>query len=138
MKILALDVGDKRIGVAVSDDTGTFAFPFTTIERTASEKADLRSIVRIIDEEGISTVVVGIPIMLDGTEAAQAGKVRAFAEKLARRLRIPVEYWDESLSTVEADQVLIEADKSRKARKKVVDKTAAAIILRSYLEAKRK
>lgn len=136
MRMMGLDVGEKRIGVALSDDTGTFVFPFTTIVRTASEKADLRSIVRIIEEEGVSKVIVGIPIMLSGKEAIQAEKIRAFADKLAKRLRIPLEYWDERYSTVEAERLLIDAGKSREARKNIIDKAAAAIILQSYIDAK--
>jgi putative Holliday junction resolvase len=94
-------------------------------------------VVRLVEEYGVSKVVVGIPIMLSGIEAVQAEKVRAFADKLARRLRIPVETWDERLTTVEAERALIEAGQRREARRKVVDKLAAAIILRSYLERKR-
>ncbi|MEN6520634.1 MAG: Holliday junction resolvase RuvX [Armatimonadota bacterium] len=136
MKLMGLDVGEKRIGVALSDDTGSFAFPFTTIVRTVSEKADLRSIVCVIEEENVSKVIVGIPIMLSGQEAVQAEKIRAFAGKLARRLRIPLEYWDERYSTAEAERLLIDAGKSREARKNIIDKTAAAVILQSYIEAK--
>ncbi|MEN6371511.1 MAG: Holliday junction resolvase RuvX [Armatimonadota bacterium] len=136
MKLMGLDIGEKRIGVALSDDTGSFAFPFTTIVRTVSEKADLRSIVRIIEEENVSKVIAGIPIMLSGQEAVQAEKIRAFAGKLARRLRIPLEYWDERYSTAEAERMLIDAGKSREARKNIIDKAAAAVILQSYIDAK--
>jgi putative Holliday junction resolvase len=133
---MGLDVGEKTIGVAVSDELGIVATPLTTIMRTASIKADLRQVEQLIQIEDISTVVVGLPIMLDGEEAVQAGKVREFAERLARRLRIPLEMWDERLSTVEAHRALRETGAKREKRKRVVDAVAAAIILRSYLNAK--
>jgi len=133
---MALDVGEKTIGVALSDETGTIASPLTTIRRTESIKADLREVVRLIEEHDVSKVVVGIPKMLSGEEAVQAGKVREFADRLARRLRIPLDLWDERLTTVEAERILMDAGKDRIERKKVVDQMAAAIILRSYLEAK--
>ncbi|HOM71696.1 MAG TPA: Holliday junction resolvase RuvX [Armatimonadota bacterium] len=135
-RVMALDVGEKTIGVALSDETGTIASPLTTIRRTESIKADLREVVRLIEEHDVSKVVVGIPKMLSGEEAVQAGKVREFADRLARRLRIPLDLWDERLTTVEAERILMDAGKDRIERKKVVDQMAAAIILRSYLEAK--
>lgn len=135
-RVMALDVGEKTIGVAISDEFGIVASPLTTIMRTASEKADLREVVRLVELHKVSTVVVGLPRMLSGEEAVQAEKIRSFTEKLARRLRVPVELWDERLSTVEANRSLIEAGKSRAKRKRVVDQVAAALILRSYLSAK--
>lgn len=135
-RMMALDVGEKTIGVAISDELGIIASPLKTINRSASEKADLREVVGLVDELEVSKVVVGIPIMLSGEEAVQAVKVRSFVEKLARRLNVPVETWDERLTTVEAERALIEAGQSREERKKVVDKVAAAVILRSYLAAK--
>lgn len=135
-RIMALDVGEKTIGVAVSDELGIVATPLTTIMRTVSIKADMRRIEQMILLEKIGTLVVGLPLMLSGEEAVQAGKVREFTERLAKRLRIPLELWDERLSTVEAHRVMIETGQSREKRKKVVDAVAAAVILRSYLQAK--
>ncbi|MBI2844416.1 MAG: Holliday junction resolvase RuvX [Armatimonadetes bacterium] len=135
-RVMALDVGDKTIGVAMTDELGIAAFPFETIARTESEKADLRAVVRLVEEYDVSKVVVGIPIMLSGKEAIQAEKVRSFAEKLARRLKAPVEMWDERLTTVEAERALAETGRLRSRRKDVVDQVAAAVILRSYLAAK--
>ena len=135
-RVMALDLGEKTIGVAMSDELGIVASPYETIQRSASEKADLRRLVALIQEHNISKVVIGIPIMLSGKEAIQAGKSREFAEKLARRIKVKVEMWDERLSTVEAERSLIEAGKTRQERKQVVDKVAAALILRSYLAAK--
>lgn len=132
---MALDIGEKRIGVAISDELGITALPVTVIERGRSVKADLRAVEQLVQEHDVSKVVVGIPIMLDGTPGVQAGKVRAFAEKLARRLRVSVVEWDERMTTLEAEKALIAADRSRAERKKVIDKLAATLILQSYLDA---
>ena len=134
---MALDVGDKTIGIALSDELGIAASPFDTIRRTESEKADLRKVAHLVDEHNVCKVVIGIPIMLSGEEAVQAGKVREFAEKLSRRIKVPIEFWDERLTTVQAERALIESGRTREARKKVIDKVAASIILQGYLEAKR-
>ena len=136
-KIIALDVGDKTIGVAASDELGITAQPVTVIERTTSIKADLRTVEQLVYEHNASKVVVGIPIMLDGTLGIQAGKVTEFVERLAKRLRVPVEIWDERMTTLEAERRLIDADVSRTKRKKIIDKLAATLILQSYLEAHR-
>ncbi|MDO8684609.1 MAG: Holliday junction resolvase RuvX [Armatimonadota bacterium] len=134
-RTMALDVGDKTIGVAISDPLGITAEPLTVIKRSASVKADLREIEDLIRQYDISRIVVGIPIMLAGEEGVQAGKVREFVERLKRRLRIPVATWDERLTTVEAERALLEADESRAKRRQVIDKVAAAIILRNYMAA---
>lgn len=133
---MALDVGEKTIGVALSDELGIVASPLVTVRRRGSEKADLREVARLVEEHGVSKVVVGIPLMLSGAEAVQAGKARGFAAKLARRVRVPIEMWDERLTTVEAERALIEAGETREQRGRSVDKVAAALILRSYLAAK--
>jgi putative Holliday junction resolvase len=132
---MALDVGDKTVGVAVSDELGLTANPLTVIRRGASEKADLKAVVELIEREQVSKVVVGIPTLLDGTEGIQAGKVRIFRDKLARRIKVPVVDWDESMTTVEAEDMLLEFDVSRQKRRKIIDKVAAANILQSYLAA---
>jgi putative Holliday junction resolvase len=132
---MALDVGDKTIGVAISDPLGITVEPLTVIKRSEGVRADLRAVEALARERDVSKIVVGIPIMLTGEEAVQAGKVRQFVQRLAGRLDIPVVTWDERLTTVEAERMLIEADQTRAARKRVVDKVAAAIILRSYLAA---
>ncbi len=134
-RIMALDVGDKRIGVALSDELRITATPLTVIERTASIKADLRTVEQLVSEREVSMVVVGHPIMLNGTEGVQADKVKDFTERLARRLRVPVVAWDERMTTVEAERRLIEADVSRAGRKKIIDKLAATLILQTYLAA---
>jgi putative holliday junction resolvase len=134
-RILALDVGDKRIGVALSDPLGLTAEPLKVVARTASIKADLRTVEELIQQYEVSKIVVGMPVMLAGEEGVQAGKVREFVERLSRRVRIPVVTWDERLSTVEAERLLLEAGQSRSKRKQVIDKIAAAVILQSYLAA---
>jgi len=136
-RIMALDVGDKTIGVAVSDELGITAVPVTVIKRGPSEEADLKAVEDIVGEYGVSRVIVGIPIMLSGEPGIQAEKVRAFVEKLAKRLRVPIETWDERLTTAEAEKVLLAGDASRAKRRKVIDKLAATLILQSYLQAQR-
>jgi len=132
-RIVALDVGDATIGVAATDELGLAAHPVRTIRRSASIKADLRAVEELLRELDAEKVVVGLPLLASGDEGAQAAKVRDFYDRLARRLRIPAVLWDESLSTVEAEQMLLEADVSRARRRKVIDQLAAVVILKGYL-----
>ncbi len=132
-RIVALDVGDATIGVAATDELGLIAHPVKTIRRTKSIKADLKTVEELLAELDAEKVVVGLPLLGSGEEGAQAAKVRDFFDRLARRLRIPAELWDESLSTVEAENLLLEADVSRAKRRKVIDQLAAVVILRGYL-----
>ena len=134
MRIMGLDVGDKTIGVAVSDELGIIANPVTVIQRTASPRKDIGEIRRIAEEYGVERIVVGMPLMLDGTVGIQAEKVQAFVEALRRRVAVPVVTQDERLTTAEVERVLIEMDQSRAKRKKIIDKLAAAVILQSYLD----
>lgn len=136
-RIVALDVGDATIGVAATDELGLTVHPVKTIRRTASIKADLRTVEGLLAELGASEVVVGLPVLASGDEGPQAAKVRDFYDRLARRLRIPVSLWDESLSTVEAEDWLLEADVSRAKRRQVIDQAAAMVILRGYMESSR-
>lgn len=130
--ILALDVGDKRIGVAVSDPGGTYSFPVKTIHRTALQ-ADIAEIVELARERGAATIVVGDPISLNGTRGAQAASVDSFCSALERRFEGTIVREDERLTTAQATRSLIEADVSRKKRKGVVDQLAATLILDGYL-----
>lgn len=132
-RIVALDVGDATIGVAATDEVGLIAHPVKTIRRTASIKADLRTVEELLAELDASEVVVGLPLLKSGDEGPQAAKVRDFYDRLARRIRIPAVLWDESLSTVEAEELLLEADVSRAKRRKVIDQLAAVVILKGYL-----
>ena len=138
MKKLALDVGDKTIGVAVSDALNITAQGVTTIERVGIRK-DSGKVMDYIREFGCDTVVIGLPKMLDGTDSPQTEKVYEFKTMLENKMRssgmadVKIEFYDERLTTVMAEKVLIEADVSRGKRKKVIDKQAAVIILQGYL-----
>jgi putative holliday junction resolvase len=133
-RIVALDVGDATIGVAATDEAGLMVHPVRTIRRTASIKADLRTVEELLAELDATKVVVGLPLLKSGDESAQTAKVRDFFDRLARRIRIPAVLFDESLSTVEAEELLLEIDVSRAKRRKVIDQMAAIVILESYLQ----
>lgn len=133
MRVLALDAGEKRIGVAVSDPLGIIAQGVTVIARRDPE-TDLNEIKRIVEEYKADSVVIGMPVNMDGTKGKSAEKVNEFVERLKGRLSIPVYTYDERLSTKESEKFLISADVSRKKRKQVLDKMAAQLILESYLE----
>lgn len=132
MRIAALDVGDARIGVAVSDELGITATGIGVVRRKGG-RHDLDALAGLLEEYRPFRLVVGLPITLQGVEGPQARKVRAFAERAATHLGVSVEYVDESFTTVEAERVLVEADVSRRRRRQVVDKVAATIILQAYL-----
>ena len=130
---MGLDVGDKTVGVALSDELGVTAQPYETLKRKGDAEV-LRRIRRIVDERGITAVIVGLPKNMDGTIGRQARKVIAFAERIKATLNVPVVHWDERLSTVAAERLLVQADVSREKRKAHVDKLAAALILQGYLD----
>jgi putative Holliday junction resolvase len=133
-RILALDHGTKRIGVALSDELGWTAQPLETFERRTLERdiAHIRELVRVHD---VGRVVLGLPLGLNGEEGPAARSVQEFVTRLGEALSVPVVTWDERMTTKAAENLLIAADVSRKKRKGVVDRVAAAILLRSYLEA---
>jgi putative Holliday junction resolvase len=137
MKILGIDFGKRRIGLALSDDYGWSAQGLTTITRINTE-TDLSRIKEIIALYRVEEVLVGLPRNLNGTMGPQTQEVMSFVNQLRKNLNLPVVTWDERLSSVAAEKILLEADVSRKKRKKVIDKLAAAIFLQSYLESKRK
>ena len=136
---IGLDVGDKTIGVAVSDALGWTAQGITTIERVGIKK-DTTKVVEYIREYDCDTVVIGLPKKLDGTDSPQTEKVYEFRQRLENKMKsqglgqVGIEYYDERLTTVMAEKVLIEADVSRKKRKDVIDKQAAVLILQAYLD----
>lgn len=142
MRKIALDVGDKTIGVAVSDELMISAQGITTIERVGIRK-DAGKVISYVQEYDCDTVVVGLPLKLDGTDSPQTEKVREFAKMLGNKMMstgmsdIEIVFQDERLTTVQAEKVLIDADVSRKGRKKVIDKQAAVLILQAYLERSR-
>jgi putative Holliday junction resolvase len=134
MRVLGIDLGDKRIGVALSDPMGWTAQGLDVIAGGGS-KGDLRRIREIAAKHGVEKVVVGLPLNMDGSPGPRAIKAREFADRLARSLGLPVELWDERLTTVEAERLLIEADMKRDKRRQVIDKMAAVLILQNYLDA---
>lgn len=133
MRILALDMGDRRIGVALSDQMQLIAQGICTYERK-SAAADLDFISALVEQYRVVQLVIGLPRNMNGTYGERAEKTWAFGDALSGRISVPVGYWDERLSTVAAERILIEADVSRKKRKKVIDKMAAVNILQSYLD----
>lgn len=133
MKILSLDVGKKKVGIAISDALGITAQPLDTLIRKA-KKADLARIEKVIHDMNVSKIIVGLPLNMDGTEGAMAKEIYSFVKELEKETKIPVELWDERLTTMEAERLLLEADLSRKKRKKLDDKIAAQLILQSYLD----
>ncbi|MTI48969.1 Holliday junction resolvase RuvX [Sporosalibacterium faouarense] len=132
-RLLGLDVGDKTIGVAVSDPLGLTAQGVTTIRRKGI-KTDLQELSEIIEKYDIKEVVVGLPKNMNNTIGPQGEKVLKFIDKLKGKLEVEVILQDERLTTVSAERALINADVSRKKRKGVIDKVAATFILQSYLE----
>lgn len=130
--ILGLDVGDVRIGVAISDELGFAAHPLCTITRK-NRKTDLTAICDLINTHQVEAVVVGLPLMLNGEIGIQAEKVQKFANRLEREARIPIHMRDERLTTVEAIDILREVGKPRKKRRNVIDQVAAVVILDEYL-----
>ena len=136
MAVMALDVGSKRIGVAVADPTGTFALPLTVIERT-NLRADLQRISELTSEYSVNEMVIGYPMTLAGTAGPAAEKMDRFIEQLSRVFFGTIHRVDERLTTAQATKTLISADVSRAKRKTVVDKMAAALILESFLARRR-
>jgi putative Holliday junction resolvase len=137
MRILGLDYGDRRIGVAVSDELGWTASGIATIERT-EDGEDLRRIAELVERYGAEAVVVGLPVNMNGTLGPRAEICMAFADRLRQTLSVPVHLWDERLTTVSAERTLIEADVSRRKRRQVVDRMAAALLLQHYLDSRAK
>jgi putative Holliday junction resolvase len=133
MRCLGLDVGDKRIGVALCDPLGILASPLTIIDRQDDSVA-VEAIVRIIDQKGVELIIVGLPVTMDGGIGAQAEKVNTFAHTLRNSTKIPMEFIDERLSTFSAKQLIREAGSRKRRGKKPDDAIAAAIILQRYLE----
>ncbi|HEY2492795.1 MAG TPA: Holliday junction resolvase RuvX [Paenibacillus sp.] len=135
MRIMGLDYGDRRIGVAVSDAFGWTAQGLEVIERRR-EGAEFDRIAEIVREHEVSEIVVGLPKNMDGTVGFRGQICIDFADKLKELLSLPIHLRDERLTTVSAEKTLIEADVSRKKRKKVVDMMAASLILQNYLDSK--
>ncbi len=149
---MALDVGEARIGVAVSDATGFLASPYTTLHVSRDEAQTWKAIQRLVEETGAEGLVIGLPISLDGEIHAQGRRVQAFAERLKEHITIPLMFWDERFSTVEAERLLAERELAeqgnrgrasggrhrgqtrRRRGKQEVDALAATVILQEYLD----
>jgi putative Holliday junction resolvase len=128
---LGLDVGEKRIGAAISDANETVAFPLLTIERNVNELEEIR---KIIETHHANEIVVGLPLSLQGKNTIQTEKVREFAEKLKKSLQVPVKLWDERLTTKQVQRFLKELPLSKKSEKSLRDRLSACLILQSYLD----
>ena len=132
-RYLALDVGSRRIGVAVSDELGLTAQPVLTLERRARRREDLRSLARLCRRFGVAGIVVGNPVHLSGETSPQAAKIQAFAAELGELTGLPVHLWDERLTSHEAHQILYQAGHARQQHRKLVDQVAATLILQEFL-----
>jgi putative Holliday junction resolvase len=133
VRIMGLDIGSHTIGVAITDELRITAQGLKTIRRK-SKKEDFEEIIRIIDQFKIGKIVVGLPKNMNGTLGKQAEMVLQWIKAISEKVDLPIVTWDERFSTVEASRVLLEADLSRKKRKKTIDKLAAVIILQGYIE----
>ena len=132
-RIIAFDIGDKRIGIAASDPFNTFALPGETYFRTKSAETDAEALAKIVREKDAGLIVCGLPVNFDGSEALQTGKTRRFIQALCERTAIPVVCEDERFTTMMAHEVLISEGMRREKRKNYVDALAAANILDGYL-----
>ncbi len=133
MRVLGLDVGDRRVGIALSDETGTIASPHGVYTRRSlgEDTAHLAALARKL---GAGAIVVGLPLNMDGTEGEQARKARELAEAVAREAHLPLHYTDERLTSAEAERAMVEGGLTRRARKKREDALAAVLILQAWLD----
>lgn len=133
MRILGLDVGDRRIGVALSDPTGILATALTVINRT-EDGSDMEAILKLTEEKNVECIVVGLPLSMDGSMSEQAEKSSSFAEELSAHTGVPVKMWDERLSTSIASKLMRDTGSNSRQIKERRDSAAAALILQSYLD----
>ncbi|MCX8043995.1 MAG: Holliday junction resolvase RuvX [Desulfobacterota bacterium] len=134
MRILCIDFGSKTFGIAVSDELGMFAHGVETIQRS-SLRHDIARLRVLVEQYQVEKIIIGLPRNMDGSIGPAAQQVLAFSEVVARKLKVPVETWDERLSTVEAHRILGDAAVRRSRRKQIIDTVAATIILQGYLDA---
>jgi len=132
-RVLGLDVGSKRIGIAISDPLGITAQGLETLQRQ-NKRLDFERLTKLAREYEVAEIVVGLPLRMSGAEGTQAEKMQIFAEELRTRLQVPVHLWDERLTSAEANRLLREADMSIRRRGQVVDQMAAVLILQSWME----
>jgi putative Holliday junction resolvase len=135
-RVLALDVGKKRIGLAISDPLGISAQGLPTLHRTRI-RDDLQRLHQLAQERDVALFLVGKPVHMSGDESRQSAYTADFAERLREKTGIPIAYWDERLTSLEAERVLREAKASLEQRKEAVDRLAAVLLLESYLDARR-
>lgn len=135
--MVGIDLGTRRIGVATGDPTGSLASPYEVVPRSGDPAADHRALARLVAEAEAELVVVGLPLSLDGSKGAAALAAEAEAEALAELLPVPVELWDERFTTVSAHRSMQELQMNGQARRQVVDKVAAAVMLQGWLDARR-
>ncbi|NLP18225.1 MAG: Holliday junction resolvase RuvX [Firmicutes bacterium] len=136
MRLLGLDWGDKAIGVSVSDPLRLTAQGVAVIKRRGIEK-DLEELRELCNHFQVERIVLGLPISMDGSRGKQVEKVEGFAALIEERLKIPVTFWDERLTTAAAERTLLKADVARRKRRQVIDKMAAVLILQGYLDRQR-
>jgi putative Holliday junction resolvase len=137
VRVLGVDLGSKRIGVATSDISGTLATPLIVLTRARTQRLDHEELERLVHQEEAEAIIVGLPLNMDGTEGAAATAARREVERMATVVSVPVYLHDERRTTVEADRVMMERDLNAQERRKVVDKVAAAFILQAWLDAGR-
>ena len=134
-RVMGLDYGERRIGIALSDPLGLTAQPLTTLERTSLDR-DLDALAALLRRHGVRRIVIGLPLSLKGERGERARAAEGFGRRLQRATGVPVESWDERLTSVQAERALLEGDVSRKRRREVIDRTAAVFILQSWLDAR--
>jgi len=132
MPIIALDIGDRRIGIAISDPLGMLARPLAVVKRSGR---DYQRIADLVREHGAERIVAGYPRNMDGSVGEQARKAEAYVGGLEEHVDVPIEFWDERLSTFEAERLMIEAGRRARDRRARIDAAAAAVILQDYLDA---
>ena len=137
VRALGIDLGSKRIGIAVSDLSGTIASALTTVHRSTSRRHDHDEIARLVRDEECEVVVVGLPLSLDGSHGPAARRATTEAKQLASVVGVPVEMYDERFTTVTAERGMLEAGLDAKERRRVVDKVAAAVMLQAWLDHRR-
>lgn len=137
MRVLGIDYGEKRIGLALTDPLGMFAQPLSVLERGEKLRQDLRGIAAVCREHEVTEIVIGLPLSMSGEAGTKAKEVREFAARLAETVRLPIHEWDERLTTTAAERALLEGNVRRSRRREIIDKTAAALILAGWLENRR-
>lgn len=135
-RIMAIDYGEKNIGIALSDPLHLFSKPYTTIQNSGNEPV-IESLIKIVRDQSVGLVLLGLPLSVAGLDTQKTAQVRLFYSVLKERLNVPVEFWDERYTTMDAKEILINKGIRQKDSKKIIDQTAAALILKNYLEAKK-